>query len=174
MSVERGNPCARDVPGAGGAPDRRRERFLPYPEAAPPSEPEEHMKLPIISKSILVAGAVVAVASVAACSGANAFPLGVVSTEQGAGISVASIQVIPTDVTIDSIGQTYQLSGTALDDSGNPIPDAVINWSSSDLTIVTVSGNGLLTAQGNGIATVLASSGAVEAQVNVTVGATQP
>jgi len=132
------------------------------------------MRLPSISKSILVAGAVVAVASVAACSGANAFPLGAVSAEQGAGTSVAFIQVIPTDVTIDSIGKTFQLSATALDDNDNPIPDAVIDWSSSDLTIVTVSGSGLLTAQGDGIATVLASSGGVEAHVNVTVGTSTP
>ena len=132
------------------------------------------MKLPSISKSILVAGAVLAVASVAACSGGNAFPLGVVSAGEGASVPVASIQVTPTDVTIDSIGQTYQLSATALDDNRNPIADAVIVWSSSDLTIVTVSGGGLLTAQGDGIATVVASSGAVEAQVNVTVGTASP
>jgi len=132
------------------------------------------MELPTISRSILVGGAILAAASFAACSGANAYPLGVVSADQGAAISVAAIQVVPTDVTIDSIGQTYRLSATALDDNDNPIADAVIDWSSSDLTIVTVSGDGLLTAQGVGRATVLASSGAVEAQVNVTVGAAPP
>jgi uncharacterized protein YjdB len=132
------------------------------------------MKLPTISKAILVAGAVAAVASIAACSGGNAYPLGVVNSDLGLGTEVASIRVFPDTVTIDSIGQSVQVTATALDSNGQLVQDALIDWSSSDLTIVTVSGDGLLTAQGEGRATVLASSGGVEAQVDVTVGAPQP
>ena len=67
-----------------------------------------------------------------------------------------------------------QLTATALDSAGQPVQDALVDWSSSDLTIVTVSGDGFLIAQGEGHATVLASSGGVVAQVPVTVGVAQP
>jgi len=131
------------------------------------------MKLPHISKSILVISGVVGAASLGACGGSS-FPLGVVPADTGIGTDVVSIRVFPDSVTIDAIGQSVQLTATALDSAGQPVQDALIDWSSSDLTIVTVSGDGILTAQGEGRATVLAASGGVETQVPVTVGVAQP
>ncbi len=131
------------------------------------------MKLPRISKSIVLGAALVGAVSLGACD-SNSYPLGVVPANLGLSTDVASLQVFPQVVNIDSIGQTVQLVASARDASGQPIPDATIDWSSSDLGIVIVSGDGLLTAQGEGRATVVASSGAVETEVPVTVGIAEP
>ena len=63
------------------------------------------------------------------------------------------------DVTMAAEGQTLQLTATVLDQNGDPIPDAPVAWESDDPAIVTVSGTGLLIAQGPGTAEVTATAG---------------
>ena len=51
-----------------------------------------------------------------------------------------------------------QLSVTVKDEKNQPIPDAIVNWSSSKHAVASVI-SGLVTARGNGTATITATSG---------------
>jgi hypothetical protein len=82
---------------------------------------------------------------------------------------VADITFETDAVVLDAAGQTRELVATALDADGDPIADAPIEWSSSDGSIVTVEGDGLLVAQGPGTAEVTASVGEVSATATVAV-----
>ena len=67
----------------------------------------------------------------------------------------ASIVIAPAvPDTLIEIGQTLQLSATARDADGNAVTDISGVWESSDARIVTVSRTGLVTAVGNGSASV--------------------
>lgn len=56
-------------------------------------------------------------------------------------------------------GQTRQLTATALDDNGAPIPDAVITFSTNLALVATVSASGEVTAHTAGTARITATSG---------------
>jgi hypothetical protein len=77
-----------------------------------------------------------------------------------------------TDVTLDATGQTLQLTASVLDQDGDPMPDASIDWDSDDSEIVTVSSTGLLIAQAPGAAQVTATAGEVNATASVIVAST--
>jgi hypothetical protein len=98
---------------------------------------------------------------VAACNGGGSDPH--VPTE----ISLSS-----TDVTLAAVGQNQQLTATVLDQNGNPIPEAPVAWESGDAAIVTVSGTGLLIAQGPGTAEVTATTGEATEAATVIVQST--
>ena len=83
--------------------------------------------------------------------------------------SVDSIAVEPSSATLMSLGETVQLSASVLDGNGQTVEGAAVEWSSSDASVATVSGQGLVTAVGNGSATVTARSGSASASVPVTV-----
>lgn len=68
-----------------------------------------------------------------------------------------------------SIGQTVQLTAAVLDQNGQPVVGAVVNWSSNSVNVATVSSQGLVTAVGNGTATISAQSGSVSQNATVTV-----
>ena len=71
---------------------------------------------------------------------------------------VARVEVSPDSTTLRSIDDTVQLSATAMDANGNAISGATIAWSSSDATEATVSSDGLVTAIGEGTATITATA----------------
>lgn len=73
-----------------------------------------------------------------------------------------------TPVTLTSLGETLQLSVKAVSGSSKAVSVSV-DWSSSDTAVVTVDGNGLVTAIGNGSAYVRATAGKVSDSVSVTV-----
>jgi hypothetical protein len=86
---------------------------------------------------------------------------------------------IPAEITLNSsavnlaaAGQTQQFTATVLDENGDPIPDAPVDWSTDDPAIATVSSEGLATAQSPGIANVTATAGDVSASAAVTVQST--
>ena len=83
--------------------------------------------------------------------------------------TVASITIEPAMATLMSIGETVQLTATVLDENGQPVSGAVISWSSSDETVATVSSQGLVTAVGNGTATITARTGNASQTAAVTV-----
>ena len=60
-----------------------------------------------------------------------------------------------------------------LDQNGQPVAGADVNWSSSDDNVATVSSSGLVTAVMNGTAQITATGGNASASVTVTVMATQ-
>ena len=83
--------------------------------------------------------------------------------------SAGSVVIEPSSATLMSLGETVQLTATVLDQNGQPVARAEVTWSSSDAGVATVSGQGLVTAVGNGSVTITARSGSASASVPVTV-----
>jgi hypothetical protein len=88
---------------------------------------------------------------------------------------VSSVEVSPSAATLTSVGDTQQLTAVAKDANGNTLPGETFDWTSSDTSRAVVSGSGLVTARGNGAATITArvsggtASGTSTVTVNVTV-----
>ncbi len=99
--------------------------------------------------------------AVAACGGSGSDPA--VPSE---------ITLSSSDVNLAATGQNLQLTATVLDQDGDPIPDASVAWESEDPAVVTVSGTGLLIAQGPGTAEVTATAGEATTSALVVVQST--
>ena len=80
-----------------------------------------------------------------------------------------SVEVDPAAITLASIGETAQLAATVLDQDGQVIQGLAVAWSSGNPTVATVDASGLVTAAGNGSATITASSGSATGTASVTV-----
>lgn len=84
--------------------------------------------------------------------------------------SVSAIDVSePTETTITALGDELQLGATPLDANGNEVPDAQVEWSSSNESVATVDGSGTVRALGNGTVTITAASGGVQSSIDLTV-----
>lgn len=81
----------------------------------------------------------------------------------------ASVAVSPATATLAALGQTVRLEAQVLDRSGKLLADAPIAWSSGDEAVASVDRDGLVTANGNGVAAVEAASGGVRGHALVTV-----
>jgi uncharacterized protein YjdB len=88
-------------------------------------------------------------------------------------IPVASVSVSPPSATL-SIGATQQLSAVTKDSAGNTLTGRVVTWSSSNPSVATVSGSGLVTAIATGSATITATSEGKNGTSAVTVQAPPP
>ncbi len=82
----------------------------------------------------------------------------------------ASLGVTP-DTTLIDVGQQVQLIVTAYDSSGAPDSGVVVNWSSSESGVASVSSSGLVTAIALGAAMITVSSGSVTATATINVTA---
>lgn len=71
--------------------------------------------------------------------------------------------------TLAALGDTVRLAGEVRDQNGQVMTGASIAWSSSDASVAPVDGSGLVTAIGNGGASITARSGSVSASTVVTV-----
>ena len=80
-----------------------------------------------------------------------------------------SIVIEPSEVTLMSLGSTIQLTATVVDRNGQPVTDTVVTWRSSDISVATVAASGLVTAVGNGTATITALSGSIARTVSVVI-----
>jgi uncharacterized protein YjdB len=127
------------------------------------------MKLVGRSTPILAAVVLTAAAVLVGCDDSASMGL-VVQADGGAADQVATLTVSPDSVNFVEVGDAVQLSATALDATGAPLADAVITWSSAELSVATVSGEGVVTAVGEGTTTVTAASGGLTANASVTVG----
>ena len=83
--------------------------------------------------------------------------------------SADSIVITPEMATLMSIGETVQLAATVLDQNGKPVAGAVVNWSSSEEEVATISPQGLVTAVGNGTVQITATAGSALARAEVRV-----
>ena len=83
--------------------------------------------------------------------------------------SAIRITISPPSATLMAIGQTVQLTAAVLDQNGQPVRGAVVNWSSSNENVATVTSQGLVTAVMNGTAQITARLGTVSAHIDVTV-----
>ena len=82
---------------------------------------------------------------------------------------IASIVVFPMHSTLYAIGETVQLTALASDRSLQRVADAVFTWISDKPAVATVSDQGLVTAVGNGTATITVRSGNASDMARVTV-----
>src|SRR5438067_963228 len=82
---------------------------------------------------------------------------------------VASVTVAPATASV-ATGQTVQLSATPTDANGNPLTGRVITWASSDNTIASVNGSGLVTGvAAGGPVTITATSEGKSGTASITV-----
>lgn len=82
--------------------------------------------------------------------------------------AVRSLAMLPRAATLP-LGMSFQLRAGAHDEYANVVRGAVITWASSDPEVVSVSGWGVVTAIGPGIATITAQSEGATARTLVTV-----
>ena len=80
-----------------------------------------------------------------------------------------SVAVEPTEVTLAVLGDTVGLAATAFDANGSEIAGAQFSWTTSDASVATVDASGLVTASGNGTATITASAGTASGTAEITV-----
>ena len=84
-----------------------------------------------------------------------------------------SVAVSPAEATIAALGDTLRLAAEAFDANGRAVAGAEFEWASSDDAVATVDGSGLVTAAGNGHATITASAGGAAGTAMVTVSSNQ-
>ena len=80
-----------------------------------------------------------------------------------------SVVVLPAEAAIAALGDTLRLVAEAFDANGRAVAGAAFSWESSDDAVATVDGSGLVTAAGNGTATITASAGGASGTATVTV-----
>lgn len=81
---------------------------------------------------------------------------------------VASVVVTPSTAGV-LVGQAVQLTATPLDAGGVPLTGRTVTWASSNLSIATVSSNGLVSGIATGVATITAVSETAQGLSTVTV-----
>lgn len=79
------------------------------------------------------------------------------------------IVISPVSVTLDAIGQDAALAASVYDQNNAVMSSAIVIWASGDDVIATVNTTGQVTAVGNGITTITATSGNASATVNLPV-----
>jgi uncharacterized protein YjdB len=82
---------------------------------------------------------------------------------------LATVTVDPASVSLTRVGQARWLTAVAQDGGGEPIADRTFTWESSNRNVATVSPAGLVTAVGNGDATITARTGGVSDSALVAV-----
>ena len=80
-----------------------------------------------------------------------------------------SIAVTPDTVQFTAFGQTVQLTADVWDQALRPMPEAVVFWSSGDMTVAAVDASGIVTASGGGTTMVTATAGETAGGAVVTV-----
>ena len=83
-----------------------------------------------------------------------------------------AVEVAPATTQLSALGHTVQLAATVRDQDGNSMAAAALTWSSSANAVATVTATGLVTAAGNGSATITAASGGASGTAIVTVAQT--
>ena len=82
--------------------------------------------------------------------------------------SAYSVVVSPAADTV-APGDTLRLAAQAFDENGHPVEGAEFGWSSSDVSVATVDGGGLVTGVAEGTATIVAAAGSGRGTAEITV-----
>ncbi len=82
--------------------------------------------------------------------------------------TAGSVTVTPATGALSALGATWQVTDAAKDAGNNALTSA-FTWTSSNAQVATVSPTGLVTAVGNGTATITAATGGKTATATVTV-----
>ena len=80
-----------------------------------------------------------------------------------------TVSVSPEQATLTTMGATVRLSAEVRDQNGSVMSGAAVTWSSSANSVARVDAAGLVTASGNGGATITARAGAASGSAAVTV-----
>ena len=79
------------------------------------------------------------------------------------------IEITPSTAMLNAVGQTIQLTARVFDQNNNAMSGATVTWSSSNISVATVSQQGLVTAVKNGVARITATSGSATRSIDVRV-----
>jgi len=88
-------------------------------------------------------------------------------------VPVASVTVSPSTATT-SVGQTVSLAATTFDAGGNLLTGRIVTWTSSNASIASVSGTGVVTGVATGNATITATSENQSGSAVITVNSAAP
>ena len=80
-----------------------------------------------------------------------------------------TVTVSPATAQLTALGATARLTASVLDQNGQAMAAATVTWASSAAAVATVDGSGLVTAAGNGTATITARAGSASGTAIVTV-----
>ena len=80
-----------------------------------------------------------------------------------------TVTVSPATDELTALGQAIQLTAEVRDQNARVMAGATVTWTSSAISVATVDALGLVTAAGNGEATVTASAGEASGSAVVTV-----
>ncbi len=80
-----------------------------------------------------------------------------------------AITVTPAAATLKALANSVQLSAEVRDQHGSAMAGAAVTWVSTSVDVATVDATGLVTATGNGAATITAMSGGASGSAAVTV-----
>ncbi|NIM51914.1 MAG: hypothetical protein GTN78_05375 [Gemmatimonadales bacterium] len=83
-------------------------------------------------------------------------------------VQVGEVVLSHDDLSL-SLGDSAQLVASVMDDSGEPLPDRAVNWSSNNPRVAVVDEFGLVRAAGAGFTSIVAESGGRSASATVTV-----
>ena len=83
--------------------------------------------------------------------------------------AVSAVAVSPTADTLVALGDTLRLVAEAMDAYGHNVAGAEFSWSSSDRLVARVDDSGLVTGNGEGLATIIATAGDAHATAEITV-----
>ena len=117
-----------------------------------------HLKI-----TVLVAAILGGITSVSGCGDAATEP------QTPAPRQPATVTVSPATAQLAVLGATVQLTARVRDQNGQTMAGATLTWASSDTSVATVSSAGLVTATGNGKATITAGAGPASGTAMVTV-----
>jgi hypothetical protein len=79
------------------------------------------------------------------------------------------IVVTPNTVTLEALGETQQFSARVEDKSGREMTDVAVTWSSSDMTVASVTSSGVATGLKAGSASIRATTEGLSGQATLTV-----
>ncbi|MBL0939149.1 MAG: Ig-like domain-containing protein [Gemmatimonadaceae bacterium] len=80
-----------------------------------------------------------------------------------------SITLSPNSLTLNTVGATAQLQAMVRNANGDVVTNAVVAWSANPTSVATVSSSGVVTAVGNGTASITATSAGASATANIGV-----
>lgn len=105
------------------------------------------------------------VVALAACGGRDS------STEPTAPVAPIATSLVLTDTALafSALGSSDSLGVTVLDQTGQPISQAPVTWSSSDASVAAVTATGVVTSIANGSCTIRVASGPLSGEVSVNV-----
>ena len=81
----------------------------------------------------------------------------------------ATVVVSPDEARLTALGASVQLSSEVRDQNGQVVAGAAVTWASGNAAVAAVNESGLVTAEGNGSATITATAGPASGNAIVTV-----